>query len=84
MARPRATLTGHGVLVDLDLEIFIILSNFLHLPSDLFSDLLFCLQVMGDWVLYHLLRNLLFTFLHGLQRNKFLTRKLHIDILELI
>ena len=77
-------LIGHGVLIGLDLEIFIMLSNLLHMPYDLFSELLACHQVMGDWVLDHLLYDLLFTFLRGLQRSKCLTKKLCTDILKLI
>ena len=37
---PQATLTRHGVLIDLNLEIFRLLSNLLYLPSDIFIYLL--------------------------------------------
>ena len=77
-------LAGHGVPSNLNLEISIVLSNLLHLSSDIFIYLLDCRQIMGDWMINHLLCNLLFAFLCILQHNKCLTRKLHGDIQELI
>ena len=84
VARPRATLVGHGVLSNFDLEIFILLSNIFHLCFNFVRYLLARSQIMCDWMLNHFLSDLLFSFLCFLQSIKFLTRKLCVDILKLI
>ena len=69
MARLRATSVGHGVLIDFQLEVTVLLSDLLYLRLNFLSKVLNSYKILLQWVLHQLCIHFLLPLLHSLQRN---------------